>query len=255
MEKNWNITMIESLTADEAASMAEDGEFVKGHEIYFVDFGGYFGYSMLVYLNDAYLYYANDYELHHSNHKGDKEWLHKYFLEKANRTLFKESEFATVLDYDDYRRKSDYLHNHYSMQAKQRRSIFACNPTDEEKAAFKRETEGWTYDPIGFCYIPDKAFVEHHIDLMNQLNNAKDKRNEDFEYWVSAFKAEMWNHEYAINWQGDWDTLSAFGNIRWHDGDLKAYFAELGFTETQKSAYYTARAEYFDEVRQMESAG
>lgn len=52
---------------------------------------------------------------------------------------------------------------------------------------------------------------------------------------------EMANHEYAINWQGNWDVLSCFGNIKYDhehdDQDLDFYFDQLEFTKTQRSAF------------------
>lgn len=74
---------------------------------------------------------------------------------------------------------------------------------------------------------------------------------DNFEYWKSAFKYEMANHEYAINWQADWDTLSAFGNIQYHghdENEVEQYFDELHFTETQRKAYWAARREYMREA-------
>lgn len=252
---DYNITMIESLTENEAKELAEEAVTIKGHHIYLVDFKGYFGYSMLVYLNGGYLYYANDYELHHSTHKGDKEWLRNWYIEQANSSLFEESEFEYILDYDDYYAKCRYLNNHYSMQKGigERESIFCVNPTKEEKQAFKERTKGWTYDPVGFCYIADKEFVEHHIQLWVKVHKAEEKRKDDYEYWKSAFISEMWNHEYAINYQADYDVLSAFGKIDWHDYHVSEYFKELNFTETQIQAYYAAKSEYYKQINAKEA--
>ena len=62
----WDIHRIEALSEHEAQTMALDTEAIKAHSVYFVDFGGYFGYSCLVFRNGHHIYYANDYELHHS---------------------------------------------------------------------------------------------------------------------------------------------------------------------------------------------
>lgn len=59
------INDIELLTFDEAAEIALDYINIKDHDILFVDFGGYFGYSALVFKNEKHIYYANEYELHH----------------------------------------------------------------------------------------------------------------------------------------------------------------------------------------------
>lgn len=246
----WNIEMIESIAEKSASEIAEEHTTVKGHDIYFVDFEGYFGYSMLVYLNGGYIHYANDYELHHGSHKGDKQYLRNYYIEQAKRKLFTEAEFAEpIKTYDEYNAKRYYIYNYYPMQ-KERESIFAINPTDEKKRAFKERTKDWTYNPIGFCYMPDKDFVKRNIELANQLEKAKEDTLNNFDYWKSAFLYEMWNHEYAINWEADYSTLSAFGNIGWHEDDIATYFKELGFNETQKAAYRAARAQYWDEQKE-----
>lgn len=46
------INDIELLTFDEAAEIALDYINIKDHDILFVDFGGYFGYSALVFKNE-----------------------------------------------------------------------------------------------------------------------------------------------------------------------------------------------------------
>ena len=44
--KEYTIRDIEALTEEQAAAMAIETASVKGHQVYFVDFGGYFGYSV-----------------------------------------------------------------------------------------------------------------------------------------------------------------------------------------------------------------
>ena len=61
----YNIRDIEALTESGAAAFAEEMEEIKGHQVYFIDFGGYFGFSALVFADGQHIYYANDYELHH----------------------------------------------------------------------------------------------------------------------------------------------------------------------------------------------
>ena len=93
--------------------------------------------------------------------------------------------------------------------------------------------------------------MKRYVELYNRLTAARDALKDDFEFQKIAFKYEMGNHEYHINWQGDYDTLSAFGNIQWHgDGEdvLDKYFDELEFTDVQRGAYLAARREYLKEV-------
>jgi hypothetical protein len=62
-----NITEIESLPEAEAKNLAEESAVIKGYNVYFVDLGGYYGYSVLFYKNNHAIYHANDYELHHKD--------------------------------------------------------------------------------------------------------------------------------------------------------------------------------------------
>ena len=55
----------------------------------------------------------------------------------------------------------------------------------------------------------------------------------------------MANHEYAINWQGNWDVLSCFGKIRYvENDDFNSYFRQLNFKPVQIKAFLAARCEY-----------
>jgi len=249
----WAIRDIESVTEEWCKDIGFDVREIKGHNVYLVDFGGYFKRSLLVFRNGKHIYYANDYELHHPTMaECSDEEIYGYMLKNMERKLFADDEYGEITDYDDYDRKAYYLHNYYVMQT-ERESIFAINPTDEEKQAFKEKTKGWTYDPIGFCYIPDKAFVEKHIELYKELNKAKENVKDNYEYYKSAFLYEMYNHEYGINWQADYDVLSAFGRVEWHgesENALEMYFNDLKFTETQRKAYRAARSQYYANERE-----
>ena len=104
------------------------------------------------------------------------------------------------------------------------------------------------YDPVAFAYYDDAEFVERHIELHAALEERYKETADNYEYQKSAFIYELGNHEYHINsYQGDWDTLSAFGNIEWHGQGPEArrkYYAELKFTETQIRAFEDARKEF-----------
>ena len=78
--------------------------------------------------------------------------------------------------------------------------------------------------------------------------NAPDKLPElmqDFDFCEDAILTELYNHEYAINWQGDWDLFSCFGAVEYSDeknaGD---YMLELGWNDTQTAAFNAAMVAY-----------
>lgn len=246
---SFNIKNIEQITESEAKEAAIETAEIKGFNIYFVDFGGSFGYSYLVFKDDHHIHYANDYELHHSwlAKEEGKEALREYYLRSIDNKLFTDEEIMSpIKSYFDYRNKSYFLNNYYAMQ-RDRVSRFCINPTDEEKATLEKAKKTMAYDPVGFCFIADEEFVEHHKELKRALEASKNDTKNNFEYQKNAFMYEMSNHEYAINWQADYDTLSAFGHITPQPDfseDINKYFDELKFTQIQRDAYVAARKEY-----------
>ena len=108
------------------------------------------------------------------------------------------------------------------------------------------------YDPISFAYYHNKEFVEHHVKLYEQLLKVKELRVKDFDYMKNAFINEMFNHEYIYNNQGNYDVLSAFGNITYNkNDDVEKYFKELNFSNLQKRAYMAAIKKYNSIVEKM----
>jgi hypothetical protein len=55
--KNYTIKDIESMSAADLASFADEVETIKGHTVYYIDFGGYFGFSACVTLTPAHPLY------------------------------------------------------------------------------------------------------------------------------------------------------------------------------------------------------
>ncbi len=248
--KDWRIDDIYNLTEKEARKMASEKLKIKDHDIYLVDFGGYFGYSRLVFKNGHHIYYANDYELHHKGgYRKEKthQELRDWYIQGANNKLFTEEEIkGPIKSYTEYDAKKYFLHNYYGMRTDYI-SIFG-KVTDETQAEFDRKTKTMIYNPVGLSYMNDAEFVKHHIELLNALEEQKNTMSDNYEYLKSAYLYEMHNHEYGINWQADYDTLSAFGNIKYYGSDLNAYFEELNFSDLQKTAYLDARRQYFKET-------
>lgn len=98
-------------------------------------------------------------------------------------------------------------------------------------------------------------FVKHGAELLHTLSEAERKNAENFDYWRGAFLHEMFNHEYGINWQADYDICACFGNCE----GVKDYtnraelFAACGFNATQRSAYDAARREYYRQQKNAEN--
>lgn len=68
----------------------------------------------------------------------------------------------------------------------------------------------------------------------------------DPKFAESAFLYEMNNHEYAINWQGDWDVCSCFGECKYDEAkDYDDYLTELGYDDQTITAYRLARKKHY----------
>ena len=242
---------IENMNEAEVKALAEEKHDVKGYNVYLVDTGdNYYGYSRIVY-KDEQIKYLNDYAGRHLKDTS-KDELKKMYLENIENQIFTDEELAAPLkNYDEYKAKSDFLHNHYGMQ-KPHVSIFQIFHSDEEEKEYDEQVKDMIYDRIAFARYDKKYldFVKHHEELHDILEQRYKETATDYEYQKSAFRFEMANHEYCINWQADYDTLSAFGNIQWHgDGyggreEREAYFDDLEFNDVQRRAYEDARKEY-----------
>ena len=235
-----NIHEIESMTEDDVRAIATERVDMKGHDVYFADLGGNFGYSALVFCEGHHIYYANDYELHHRGRTRDelREWYVKWLPEK----LFTEDELReTSEDYDELQRKRHFLHNYYPMR-RDYISMFHIGKRDPEEEA---EIERRVFSHVGFGYFDDAEFVRHMASLLDALNAANDPLR-DYEHAKNAFKREMFNHEYAINWQGDWDVISCFCKVE-YDGGAEGFHAgeleQAPWSDEIKRAYRDAAKE------------
>lgn len=97
-----------------------------------------------------------------------------------------------------------------------------------------------------FCLKSDLDYV--HSEL-HAVDDAKREFIEDYEHAYDAFFYEMGNHEYHINWQGDWDVLSCFGLdddvCEYDDGkDVGEYMDAMGLSPVTQAAYHDARGDF-----------
>ena len=230
---------------------------VKGFRVYLVDLGDpYFKYSMLVFApNGNQVVYAHDFELHHNNKT--REELRELYIKKANACLFTEEELAAPLkSYHDFEARRRFITELLPFCAKNGYfSVFRICTTEEEEAMYEAEKEEYPVCcPPAYCYFKqeDEAFSSHICALFIRLTHQEKDSANNYEYQYNAFYYELGNHEYHINsYQGDWDTLSAFGNIEWHGQGAEArekYFAELGFTDVQRKAFEDARRQFLHDA-------
>ena len=243
--KDWTISEIEALTLAEVKAMEEECVEINGHDIHFVDFGGYFGYSALVFKDGAHIYYANDYELHHKGRS--KEELKAWYMETLPNKIFADKDLEIVENYDDYERKDYFLRNYYIQRISYETAFHIYHNETEEKE-FKKKIKGMFYNPISFCYVEPKykEFCKTQAELLGKLESAKEAAsNDNFEYWKKAFLSEMFNHEYGIAWDADYNVISCFAPIKYENITLEQCFDDAKFTKVQRKAYRAARDEYY----------
>lgn len=235
----WAIHDIETLDENGASNYAEEHIKIKGHDIYFVDFGDAFGYSVLVFHEGRHLHYTNDYALHH--HGRTRQELRSMYEQALTRKLFTDEELTKPLSsYDEYNRRDYYLCNLYPMR-QDYVSAFYIKGT-------RPNTDGMTFDPVCYAYFDDRQFVTRHVQMYEQLKARVKELSDNYEYWKEAFLYEMRNHEYGINWQGDYDVISVFAPVAYGEGrSLADYLKQAGFNETQQKAYMDARYQYMSE--------
>lgn len=243
--KDWNINEIEALTLAEVKAMEEECVEINGHDIHFVDFGGYFGYSALVFKDGAHIYYANDYELHHKGRS--KEELKAWYMETLPNKVFTDEDLAVVKNYTDYEKKDYFLRNYY-IQRIPYETAFHIYHNEREEKEFAEKVKDKYYNNVSFCYVEQKykGFCEKQKELLEKLEAAKESAaNGNFEYWKNAFLYEMYNHEYGIAWDNDYNVISCFAYVGFENITLEGFFDDAGFTDVQRKAYRAARDEYY----------
>lgn len=249
------ITEIEKLTEDQAKEMAIESMVINEHNIYFVDFDNAFGYSALVFMDGHHIKYANDYQLHHSymmNEENGREKLRQWYIDTLNHKLYTEEQLlAPIEDYDDYKNRDYFLRNLYPLRVDYISAFYIDTPSKaKETEERKKKIEKMHYNPISFSYMDDKDFIQHMVDLHVALQGKLKEMEDNYDYWVSAFKKEMYNHEYSIAFDPDWDVLRAFGNVP-ENGTLNEMMDYLKFNDTKKNAYREAVRQYWSEQKEV----
>jgi hypothetical protein len=97
-----------------------------------------------------------------------------------------------------------------------------------------------------YCLKSDQQEI---IDMLDRHEAELKEAMNDSDFARSAFLYEMINHEYGINWQGDWDVLSKFGlrDSVCEYGECKSaddYMVAMGFSFDTRYAYRQAVSDY-----------
>ena len=211
--KEMNIKEIESLTLEEVKNNALEYMEIKEHDCFFVDFSGYFGYSILVFKNGKHIYHANDYELHHHwlmKEKG-RDALREYYIKEMNGKLYTDAEMMEEpSSYDEYEKKSYFLRNYYIMR-QDYVSIFFIG-SNEEREARQREIDKKYpyYNSVSFCYVSDPEIIDTQKKYLKILQNAYKHLQNNLEVFREMVRKELANHEACITCDYT-DALDALG--------------------------------------------
>lgn len=210
---NWNITSIENITYEEAKKNALETMKIKDHDCFFVDFGGCFGYSVLIFRNGKHIHYANDYELHHGYlvEEQGKEALRQYYIDTMNGKLFTDEELLQgVTSYDEYKCKDYFLRNYWIMQF-DGLSIFGIGEKDQKEFDEAKPNFPF-YNPVSFCYVADVEIVEKSKMFSEHLEKAYAELKTNDEAFRDMVRRELANHEACITCDYT-DALDALGMV------------------------------------------
>ncbi len=203
------IKEIESLTIEELELLKKEGKaellIIKEHNCYLVDLGEYFGYSVLVFKNNKHIYYANDYQLHHSNISIEE--LKEWYIKTLNSKLFTELELMEdIQNYNEYDKKSHYVRNYWIMQFDYISCWYIGEPTEEQKKA----KEKMFFCPTCFCYVNDKNIIDKSNKFITHIELSYNKAQENTEVFRKMISYELSNHEACITCDYK-ETLDALG--------------------------------------------
>ena len=244
------IREIEQATEDMIKAIAEYTTEYKGYTVYIADLEGYYGYSKLVFKNGHHIHYTNDYELHHKDKTHEE--LKEMYLDGMKYNLFAPEDMNVVTDYKDYDRKYRWIMSYFPQEYDYESAFVIKGSEDDKRLTELLKSTTMYFSRLCCCYFYEIEPANKAIEMAKALTDAKNNTASNYEYWVSAFKYEMFNHEYIINWQGNWDVFSCFGNVKYKGDDLSStdeiedYCQQLGFTDMHRKAFKQAYKEYYE---------
>lgn len=214
--RDMTISEIERLTYKEAKENAIEVIKIKEHDCVFINFEGYFGYSVLVFKNGKHIYYANDYQLHHSYTVKERglDGLRDYYIAQMNRKLYTNEELLEEIEsYDEYDKKSYFLRNYWIMQYDYL-SIFRFGREQEMK--FEKAKKYYPYsNPVSFCYVKDESIVEEQLKYHVHISSQYEKLKNNISTFREMISKELANHEAGYTGEIE-DTLDAL-NMKWDE--------------------------------------
>lgn len=94
----------------------------------------------------------------------------------------------------------------------------------------------------GFYLKSDAEIIREYL-AKDRDKELHDLMEGDLEFAQEAFEYEMFNHEYPINWQGDWDVCNCLGDVEYDESyGGEDYLRALGYSDAVIGVYFVARA-------------
>ncbi len=86
-------------------------------------------------------------------------------------------------------------------------------------------------------------------EFLNKPDELKELMESDEQFAEEAIYFEMANHEYHINWQGDWDVCMCFGGCEYGEmKDYNDYLKEMGYSDKVANIYKKARNRFMKDA-------
>lgn len=211
--KDMGITEIENLTYEEAKENAQEELTIKDHDCFIMDFGEYFGYSILVFKNKKHIYHANDYELHHHwlvKERGYEE-LRRYYIDELKNKLFTDAELLEPCrSYSEYERKNHFLRNYWIMRYDHISMFFMGSEVErkERKKLIDKEYPYFTW--VCLSHVKSHDIVETADKYYNVLKQSFDSLQSDNNVFREMVRKSLANHEACITCDYT-DALNALG--------------------------------------------
>lgn len=153
------------------------------------------------------------------------------------------------MTYEEYRKQSQEEMNALPI-------FWAFNTKQLEEEMNKRGLSLKDTDKIyrfgngGFYLRSDAKQIRDYFNKPDKLSDLM----KDYDFALDAILYEMNNHEYAINWQADWDVCSVFGKVEYTEAEdeLEQYFNQLHWEDTTRKAYLDAKREHYKMAEENE---
>ena len=100
----------------------------------------------------------------------------------------------------------------------------------------------YRFGQTGGFYLKKDAPIIHEYFKKDRDAELRDIMNADAGFAFEAFEYEMYNHEYPINWEGDYDVATCFGHADFAENKSgEDYLREMGYNDDVVKQWYAAR--------------